>query len=123
MRSKPRRRAELSFVHRKPPSDPSHYGRLAITREMASSPFLEPGRDIGRMVGTRTRRDSKIREDHACSCLGHDLLHGVGFRTEAARQITVEPVLRGRRMNALMKQDAVVCRRVPESAELGHMDP
>src|SRR5208282_4009843 len=31
--------------------------------------------------------------------------------------------LRGRRMNAFMKQDAVVCRRISESAESRHMDP
>jgi hypothetical protein len=41
-------------------SAPSHYGMLAITREMASSPFLDPGLNVACVIGNVAGQPERI---------------------------------------------------------------
>src|SRR5579872_1206391 len=73
---------------------PLHYRHLAITRVICSSPLLEPGGDIGRMVGPRMMSDAEIGEDEAGGQLGGDFLDSECIAAKTLVEIAIEARVR-----------------------------
>src|SRR5438876_8260765 len=70
---------------------PSHYGLLVITPKMASSPFLEPGAEVGG-VGVRVVRDAALGHQEDARELGTQLFLGIVEISKAVALIQGLPV-------------------------------
>jgi hypothetical protein len=70
---------------------PSHYDLLLITGVMASSPLLNPRRDVGSMILSHLRRQVEIGGKKRGTKLGDKLFHRVTFVAKTlAAKIAVE---------------------------------
>jgi len=88
----------LFLIRQSPPSAPSHYDLLVITGEMASSPFLEPGAEVG-SVGIRVVGDPALGHQEDAGELGTQLFLGIVEIAEAVAVIqglAVEPLASAR---------------------------
>ena len=91
----------LCLIRPRPRTAPSHYGLLPITFEMASLPFLDPCREILRMIGARLVGDAEIGAQERGSEFRDQLLHRVGLVAKALAELAIAAGRRARPMGLM----------------------
>ena len=84
--------------------------------------LLQPGRDVGGVVGEIAVGDAEFGADHHLADLGPQFLAGVVMRAEPVAQIAVEPRLGARPVTELMNQRPAKSFRRGEGRVRRHLD-
>src|SRR3546814_5860753 len=90
--------------------------------DVCSSDLLQPGGDVGRVIGSRFVRDPEIGEQERCGQLGGRFLHGERVLGPLGAEIPVEPMGCATGMSCLVNMGGVEAVGVVEGAEIRHVD-
>src|SRR5439155_15530535 len=101
------------FIRQSPPSAPSHYDLLVITPEIATSPFLQPGAEVGG-VTVRIVGDATLGHQEDARELGPQLFLGIVEISKSVALIqglAVEPLGGARPVTTFVKGGPVIVPR------------